>query len=321
MDKLEYVLTLAEERNLTRAASRLYISQPTLTNYLNRLEEELGIRLFDRTVQPIQITAAGQIYIEDKKKIQRRELALRSKLDSLKRKGQTFAVGVPPVRAAYDLPLVISQFMDRHPLLNLRIDNRMEEELEKDLAAGQIDVSIGMLSLAYPNVHYDLLHEDVLFLLVPRGSSCVADLPPDEGTPNNPYALDPDRLSEMTMLLPRVGGGHYRYAMQMMERHGIVPRNTIQCGNMNLLYQLVGEGVGFLFISAEPFIGAYGQYTNKIAFCTPQEAVPLQKSYIGYLEDNPRRSLVDEFVSLMKAFKNHGEPKAYQEQEAHHGQI
>ena len=56
MDKLEYVLTLAEERNLTRAAARLFISQPTLTNYINRLESELGIKLFDRTVQPIQVT-------------------------------------------------------------------------------------------------------------------------------------------------------------------------------------------------------------------------------------------------------------------------
>ena len=84
MDKLEYVLTLAEERNLTRAAARLFISQPTLTNYINRLESELGIKLFDRTVQPIQVTEAGVVYIEDMKKIKNREEALKQKLESLK---------------------------------------------------------------------------------------------------------------------------------------------------------------------------------------------------------------------------------------------
>ncbi len=302
MDKLEYVLTLAEERNLTKAASRLFISQPTLTNYINRLEDELGIKLFDRTVQPIQITEAGLIYIEDKKKIQVRELALRSKLDSLKRKGESFTIGIPPVRAAYDLPQVIGQFMARSPSLNLRIDNRMEDELEKELAAGHIDIAIGVLSLVYPNIHYELLHEMPVSLLVPR--VCVPELSPNEGTALNPVTLDFDRLNDMTILLPRVGSGNYRFALQIMEYYGIVPRNTVHCGNMNLLYQLVGEGVGVLFITAEPFMRAYARYTEKIAFCTLPDDKALQKSYIGYWEDSPRRQLVDTFVALMKESKN-----------------
>ena len=59
-DSLYYVSVLAEEQNLTRAAERLYISQPALTAYLNRLEAELGVRLFDRTVIPIRLTEAGR---------------------------------------------------------------------------------------------------------------------------------------------------------------------------------------------------------------------------------------------------------------------
>ena len=58
-DKLDYVIAVAEERNLTKAAQRLYVSQPTLSMYLNRLEEELGAKLFDRTKSPITITEAG----------------------------------------------------------------------------------------------------------------------------------------------------------------------------------------------------------------------------------------------------------------------
>ena len=58
--RLDYVLALAEERNLTKAAQKLYISQPTLTKYITRLEQDLGVQLFDRTVQPIRITRAGR---------------------------------------------------------------------------------------------------------------------------------------------------------------------------------------------------------------------------------------------------------------------
>lgn len=61
---------MAEERNLTRAARKAFISQPTLTNYINRLEEQLGVKLFDRSVTPIEITRAGALYIEQMKKIQ-----------------------------------------------------------------------------------------------------------------------------------------------------------------------------------------------------------------------------------------------------------
>ena len=63
-EKLDYVLAIAEEQNLTRAAKKLYISQPTLTMYLNRLEENLGVKLFDRRKNPITITPAGRRYIE-----------------------------------------------------------------------------------------------------------------------------------------------------------------------------------------------------------------------------------------------------------------
>ena len=67
-EKWNYVLAIAEEQNLTRAAKRLFISQPALTLYLNRLEKELGVKLFDRSRTPILLTEAGKYYVEQMKK-------------------------------------------------------------------------------------------------------------------------------------------------------------------------------------------------------------------------------------------------------------
>ena len=64
-DSLYYVSVLAEEQNMTRAAERLYISQPALSAYLNRLEAELGVRLFDRGVIPIRLTEAGKALADE----------------------------------------------------------------------------------------------------------------------------------------------------------------------------------------------------------------------------------------------------------------
>ena len=301
MDKLEYVLTLAEERNMTRAAGRLFISQPTLTNYINRLENELGIKLFDRTVQPIRVTEAGLIYIEDMKKIQNREQALKQKLESLKHKDKTFTIGIPPVRSAYDLPGVIGRFMKLYPDINVKIDNRLEEDIEKDIVTGKVDAAIGILTTAYPGVHYECIQESGTYLLIPRSFECISQLRPEEGTLENPFMLEGSScLNQYTMLLARTGGGHYRMASVMLEKYGIVPKNMIHCSNMNLLYQLVGEGVGFLFCTPQPFVKAFPQYTDRIAFCVLQKEWQIQKTYIGYMDENPNVEMLRDFVRLMK---------------------
>ena len=79
-DRLNYVLAIAEERNITAAAHKLYVSQPTLTVYLNRLESELGVKLFDRSRTPITLTPAGVYYIEEMKKIEESEQKMRSSI-------------------------------------------------------------------------------------------------------------------------------------------------------------------------------------------------------------------------------------------------
>lgn len=67
-EKLNYVIAIAEEQNLTQAAKRLFISQPALTQYISRLETELGVKLFNRSKLPVTLTEAGMYYLENMKK-------------------------------------------------------------------------------------------------------------------------------------------------------------------------------------------------------------------------------------------------------------
>ena len=68
VDKMDYIFAIAKEQNLTRAAKSLFVSQSTLTMYLNRVEGELGIKLFDRSKTPILPTPAGELCIEELKR-------------------------------------------------------------------------------------------------------------------------------------------------------------------------------------------------------------------------------------------------------------
>lgn len=80
---MDYFIAIVEEKNLTKAAQRLYISQPSLTRYVNRLEEEYGVKLLDRGQAPVELAAAGSLFLEEKLRIENTKLNLRKKLKQL----------------------------------------------------------------------------------------------------------------------------------------------------------------------------------------------------------------------------------------------
>ena len=82
-EKLDYVMAVAEEQNLTKAAKRLFISQPALTAALNKLEKELGVTLFERKRPPVKLTQAGAFYIKEMARIRQMQMNMQTRLDAL----------------------------------------------------------------------------------------------------------------------------------------------------------------------------------------------------------------------------------------------
>lgn len=149
LDKFDYVLALAEERNLTRAAKKTFISQPALTNYINKLESQLGVKLFDRTVSPIQITRAGALYIERMKKIQMAETACSASCRALGAQETVFHFGIGATRGSHWLPFLIPEFCRRHPEVALQLHEHGEAFLEDGVRRGEIDLAFGALNTSY----------------------------------------------------------------------------------------------------------------------------------------------------------------------------
>ena len=143
-DKFEYVLAVAEEHTLTKAVKRLYVSQPTLTNYLNRLEDELGVKLFDRSTTPIKATAAGQLYIERMKKIQMESRILQEELRQMGRKRTTFTFGIGSARGSHWPVHIMPDFIQVFPHTAVKLYEAGEDRLEKGLLKGEIDMAVGV---------------------------------------------------------------------------------------------------------------------------------------------------------------------------------
>lgn len=307
MHNLEYVLAVAEERNLTKAAQKLYITQPTLTKYLNRLEQDLGVRLFDRSVQPVRITRAGQVYLEDMQKLQTREMNLRAKLRALDRDEGSFTVGIQTIRAEYLLPKVLPPFLKKYPHVSVNTDPRIETQLEAAVSAGELDVAVGALTLAYDELEYEHYKNDEILLLIARAHPALAGLAADEGTINAPFLLDRSLLREERVLLPRAGGGQYRAAMLMLDRHTISTSDTIQCSSLHTLFQLAARGCGILFTTPRDFCERFPAEAGKLAFCRLHPEPVYQRSYLCWKKDRSDEPLIRDFIACVREARDNEE--------------
>lgn len=127
IDKMDYIFAIAKEQNLTRAAKRLFVAQSTLTMYLNRVEAELGIKLFDRSRNPILPTQAGLLCIEELKKIQRIQTRMSARLQQMSHPEDTLNIGIGLMHSAAWTPPLLPRFHALYPDVRINLVEQGDE--------------------------------------------------------------------------------------------------------------------------------------------------------------------------------------------------
>ncbi|HQY12687.1 MAG TPA: LysR substrate-binding domain-containing protein [Ferruginibacter sp.] len=141
--QLAYIVAIDNSRHFAKAASQCFITQPTLSMQVQKLEEELGLKIFDRTKQPVVPTEAGAAILEQARKI----LGEKSMIEEIvqQKKGVItglLKVGIIPTLAPYLLPLFIQKFIRKYPLVKLSVTELTTELIITKLKEGKIDVGI-----------------------------------------------------------------------------------------------------------------------------------------------------------------------------------
>ncbi|MFC5470648.1 LysR substrate-binding domain-containing protein [Cohnella suwonensis] len=168
---LKYVLTLAEEKNFSKAAQKLFITQPSLSQFIKNLESQLNVQLFDRSTAPIRLTYAGEIYVDAAHKIQAVQTELDNQLTDLHNLNLgELRIGTTPFRASCLLPKSIGAFRQKHPRVNIHIVEDKESALESMLSEGNLDMCILAGPLDANLFHSEPLAEELLYLAVPPNS-------------------------------------------------------------------------------------------------------------------------------------------------------
>ncbi|SNR31329.1 hydrogen peroxide-inducible genes activator [Lutibacter flavus] len=166
--QLKYVLAVAEYQNFTIASEHCFVTQPTLSMQIQKLEDELETKIFNRNKKPIQLTQIGKKIIDQAKIIVDESNRISDIVDQQKGFiGGDFKLGIIPTIMPTLLPMFLKSFIKKYPKINLKIEELTTEEIINKLSEGHIDVAIAATPLENENIKERVLYYEPFVGFVP----------------------------------------------------------------------------------------------------------------------------------------------------------
>lgn len=167
MKKYRYVLTLAEELNFSRAAQKLQITQPTLSQHINKLETELGIALFDRSSSCIKLTDAGEIYVDGIRSVYEKLGETMDRIYDAENNGVChLSIGTSPSLCHYIMPSVVAKIKEKYPRSVINIHEGTTTELNALLEKGVVDITLCVTDMDNQGVSKEIVYDEKIALAV-----------------------------------------------------------------------------------------------------------------------------------------------------------
>lgn len=240
--QLRYFIAVAEAGNFSRAAERLHVSQPPLSTQVKDLEEELGVRLLDRSNRGATLTAAGQVFLpEVQAALARLEHARHKALLAGQGDAGMLAVGFVSIADYSILPPALKEFRAAFPLVEVQLHELTTDAQLRELRAGRLDLGIALAPVDEPDLQFSRLLREELVLAVPEGHSAA------RGT-----NIDLRAFSRESFIVPPrdVAPGLYDLIISHCRASGFVPRITQHARQMQTVIGLVSSGMGCALVPA-----------------------------------------------------------------------
>ena len=245
LTELRYIVAVAQERHFGRAAQRSFVSQPTLSIAIKKLEEELGVSLFDRSSNEVITTEAGDRIVMQA----RRVLEEAERIKTLANEKQNelegvFKLGLIFTVAPYLLPKLIVALRGIAPQMPLQLDENHTETLTDALKKGDLDAAVVAEPFHEPGIVTTPLYDEAFFVIVPKGH------PFEELDAVSPAALAEERvllLTEGNCMRDNVLASCSELASRKKIK-GLA--NTIQGSSINTIRHMVASGLGISILPA-----------------------------------------------------------------------
>jgi LysR family hydrogen peroxide-inducible transcriptional activator len=168
--QLYYVLAVAEHQNFTKAAEKCFVTQPTLSMQIQKLEDELDILIFDRSKKPIELTDVGRKIVTQAKNIVNESYRIQDIVDQQKGFiGGEFKLGIIPTVMPTLLPMFLKTFIKKYPKIKLKIEELTTEEIINRINEGHLDAAIAATPLQNDNIKERVLYFEPFVAYIPKG--------------------------------------------------------------------------------------------------------------------------------------------------------
>ena len=311
--ELSYIIAVADHHSVTEAAKKLYISQPSLSYIISKVEEDLGVKLFDRKTNPISLTYAGERYVKTAREIMLLKDNLRRELADIGhgQKGR-INIGIPTERAGYMLPKVIGPFRAQFPNIEIHLQESKSEEIITNLMNDKIAFCVlpGGTDHLPVGVKTEYIYTERLFLvagkdmiteemlvspggqMVRDASNILEDLP----------EVDLMKLRELPFIIMKRGQYIRRKGDDVFRRFDFLPKEIMEVSSCISATQLAASGLGVTIVPERaivPFqnpnfrVYNYGPTPD----CWEVNAVYKESIYLGEAE----RGLIETMQQVFEA--------------------
>lgn len=313
--QIEYVLTLAEEKSFSKAAGRLYVTQPSLSQFIKNLENELHTQIFDRSTSPIRLTGAGEAFVSAARKIKAIEEELSQQIADLTNlKTGELRIGTSPFRASCLLPKSIAKFQELYPGVTIHVLEDITHKLEEAAMEGRIDLFMGTGSFDKTIFHSEELVQEQLYLAVPLGSPLNSgmeayqvsdhDIKLDTAKLHKTPAVDLSAFQSAQFIFLRQNQKLYTTASEFCLSAGFNPIVVLFSERIETAFSWALAGIGCTFIP--DFLIKFGNYEKHPIYYKLSHPNATRGLYIAYRKNRYLSRVAIEYISLLKQLIGYG---------------
>mgnify|MGYP002381304168 CR=1 FL=1 len=296
LNELRYIVAVARERHFGRAAEACYISQPTLSVAVRKLEDELGVALFERAPSEVTVTPVGRRIVEQAQRVLEEAATIKrlasqgqDELAGMLRLGVIYTIG------PYLLPHLIPRLRRRAPNMPLQIEENYTAALSERLKDGELDVLILSLPFEEPGVSTRSVYEEPFVVLVPVGHPL-----------ERIEVIDPPTLAQQDLLL--LGPGHcfrdqvLRFCPECNQL-SVTSDNmqrTLEGSSLETIRLMVATGMG---ITVLPYtsVSGYAQVGDLLSVRPFSVPAPTRVVALAWRKSFPRQRVIDLLFEAIRA--------------------
>ncbi len=291
LDSLHVFAVAAETENFSRAAKRLHMSQPAVSQHIQTLEKQLGVALFERHGRRIRLSAAGETLLPLARDLLRATKHLEEIAFALS--GQVvghLVVGCSTTSGKYVLPRLLSQYRQKYPLVKGEIRMGTRTQVVEWLQSGEVDLVIISEQVHRSGVHYRKFFEDEIVLIVPV---------------DHPWAqrehVHPTELCGERYVMREPSSGTYLALKEGLDQVGLDVEqleSVLVLGNSEAVIMAVEEGIGLGFV---PRVAAERCMALGRVKMVPLEGLSMRRwLYVGYSSTLPKTPALNAFCEFME---------------------